>query len=215
MRWSRGVFLLAAFGVTTWLLVARGGERVLACQNPIDPTALSGEYDSRETAGFFEQRLVVVPREHEDRELVRSVLGAAATAKRIEVDLSAQRLYAFEGDQKVFEFPISSGKPWWPTPTGTFRIWIKLRYAKMEGGSKSLGTYYYLPNVPYIMYFSNERVPQWKGYGLHGAYWHNNFGVPMSHGCVNLRPDDAGRLFHWVENFDIPVVIYGKTPGAG
>lgn len=125
--------------------------------------------------------------------------AAAAENKWIEVDLSKQRLYAHEGDRIVYELPISSGK-WAPTPTGTFRIWTKLRYAKMSGGSRALNTYYYLPNVPYIMYF-------YKGYGLHGTYWHNNFGTPMSHGCVNLSIPDAEKLFHWAG----PVLPPGKN----
>jgi lipoprotein-anchoring transpeptidase ErfK/SrfK len=120
----------------------------------------------------------------------QKVLAAtAAENKWIEIDLSDQRLYAHEGDQIVYEFLTSTGK-WAPTPTGTFRIWIKLRYGKMSGGSRALNTYYYLPNVPYIMYF-------YKGYGIHGAYWHNNFGTPMSHGCVNLAIPDAEKLFYW------------------
>ncbi|HUS52358.1 MAG TPA: L,D-transpeptidase [Candidatus Bathyarchaeia archaeon] len=109
--------------------------------------------------------------------------------KWIEIDLSDQRIYAHEGERIVYEFLTSTGK-WAPTPTGTFRIWTKLRYAKMSGGSRAMGTYYYLPNVPYIMYF-------YKGYGIHGAYWHNNFGTPMSHGCVNLAIPDAEKLFYW------------------
>jgi lipoprotein-anchoring transpeptidase ErfK/SrfK len=94
---------------------------------------------------------------------------------------------------------VSAGK-WAPTPTGDFRIWIKLRYTLMHGGSKELHTYYYLPNVPYTQYF-------YKGFGLHGAYWHNNFGQPMSHGCVNLSIPDAEKLFYWTS----PVLPEGKN----
>lgn len=107
----------------------------------------------------------------------------------IEIDLSDQRVYGWEGSNQVFNFLVSTGK-WGATPTGTYKVWIKLASTKMSGGSKALGTYYYLPNVPCVMYF-------YKGYGLHGTYWHNNFGTPMSHGCVNLRTDDACALFNW------------------
>ena len=62
----------------------------------------------------------------------------------------------------------------------------------MTGGSKALGTYYNLPNVPYVMYY-------YQGYGIHGAYWHNNFGHPMSHGCVNMKPEEAGIVFNWAD----------------
>lgn len=62
------------------------------------------------------------------------------------------------------------------------------------------GPGYYLPDVPYVMYF-------YRGYGLHGTYWHNNFGVPMSHGCVNLRTEDAAWLFDWA-SVGTPVTVY-------
>lgn len=119
--------------------------------------------------------------------------------KWIEIDLSEQKLYAHEGDRIIYEFLVSTGK-WAPTPTGEFRIWTKLRYTTMKGGDKSIGTYYYLPNVPYTMFF-------YKGYGIHGTYWHNNFGQPMSHGCVNLSISDAEKLFWWAK----PVLPEGKS----
>ena len=214
MKHWRVLLFVGVFILTTWLVVGARRPQELSCQNRLYPTALSGEYDPSERLAFFEDRRIPVPPPSEDGELAGAVLGTTDAAKRIEIDLARQRIYAFEGDRKVYDFVISSGKPWWPTPTGEFRIWIKLRSSKMEGGSKDLGTYYYLPNVPYIMYFFNDQVPKWRGYGIHGAYWHNNFGNTMSHGCVNLRPDDAGLLFHWTESLETPVVIYGKEPAS-
>lgn len=111
--------------------------------------------------------------------------------KWIEINLSEQRLYMKEGTNTVASFLVSTGK-WAPTPTGEWRIWTKLRYTRMSGGSQALGTYYNLPNVPYTMYY-------YQGYGIHGAYWHNNFGQRMSHGCVNMRPEEAGIVFNWAE----------------
>jgi lipoprotein-anchoring transpeptidase ErfK/SrfK len=104
----------------------------------------------------------------------------------IDVDLSSQTTYAMQGDQVVNSFTVSTGL--WPnlTVTGVYRIYVKYRTADMYGAD------YYLSGVPYVMYF-------YKGYGLHGTYWHNNFGQPMSHGCVNLRPVDAGWLFDFAE----------------
>jgi lipoprotein-anchoring transpeptidase ErfK/SrfK len=102
----------------------------------------------------------------------------------IDVDLSNQRVYAYEGDVMLNSFLVSTGTWLTPTVTGQYRIYVKYRSATMSGDD------YYLPNVPYVMYF-------YKGYGLHGTYWHNNFGTPMSHGCVNLRTDDAGWLFNF------------------
>ncbi len=127
------------------------------------------------------------------------VLGLNNEEKWIEVDLSKQRLYAHQGDKIVYDFPISSGLPWTPTVTGEFRIWAKVFAQRMKGGSVENGTYYNLPNVPFVQYF-------YKAYGLHGAYWHNDFGKPRSHGCVNLRPVDAQALYYWTN----PVMPEGK-----
>lgn len=129
----------------------------------------------------------------------------------MKVDLNNQRLYAFTGEEKVFDFIISSGKPWWPTPTGTFYPWIKLRFSRMQGGITAFGTYYDLPNVPYVIYFGNQQIPNWRGFGLHGTYWHSNFGHPMSHGCVNLTVSDMEKLYNWME-LSTPIIISGQTP---
>ena len=120
-----------------------------------------------------------------------SVLGENTEPgeKHIYVDLAKQKLYAYQGDNRVFEAFISSGR-WGKTPTGNFHIYQKLRATRMSGGS---GTdYYNLPNVPHTMFYYND-------FGLHGAYWHNNFGHTMSHGCVNMRPVDAKTLFEWAD----------------
>lgn len=133
-----------------------------------------------------------------------SVLGVSNDERWIQVDLSEQKLTAWEGNQVFLQTPISTGLPWWPTPTGEFRIWIKLKYTKMEGGS---GRYYYnLPNVPYVMFFEGSGIPAWKGYGLHGTYWHNDFGTQRSHGCVNLPTPIAEKLFYWTT----PIVPDGR-----
>lgn len=123
------------------------------------------------------------------------VLGVANEERWIEVDLSDQMLYAWEGNQLFVSTPVSTGLPWTPTPTGEFRIWIKLRATKMEGGQGAY--YYYLPNVPYTMFFENAEVPGYRGYGLHGTYWHNDFGTPHSHGCVNLPTNIAEMVYYW------------------
>jgi lipoprotein-anchoring transpeptidase ErfK/SrfK len=102
----------------------------------------------------------------------------------VDVDLSEQRVTAYEGSSAVNEFIVSTGTSAHPTVTGQFRIYVKLRSTAMAGPG------YYLPGVPFTMYF-------YKGYSLHGTYWHSNFGVPMSHGCVNMFTPDAEWLFNW------------------
>ena len=100
----------------------------------------------------------------------------------IEVNLTQQMLHAYAGDTLVRSFVVSTGLWQTPTITGTFKIYLKLVSTTMSGPG------YYLTNVPYTMYFSGD-------YGIHGTYWHSNFGTPMSHGCVNMYTPDAGWLY--------------------
>ena len=148
----------------------------------------SGELENDQNAVFLNKSVAF--KDRQARHLA-NILGTVAPGgeKWIETDLSEQRLYMREGDKIVGSFLVSTGK-WAPTPVGEGRIWTKLRYARMTGGSKALGTFYDLPNVPYTMYY-------YSGYGIHGAYWHNNFGNTMSHGCTNMKPEEAGIVFNW------------------
>jgi len=113
----------------------------------------------------------------------------------IDVNLSQQMVYAYAGDTVMNSFVVSTGTWMTPTVTGKYKIWIKLRYSDMSGPD------YYLPNVPYVMYF-------YKGYGLHGTYWHNSFGTPMSHGCVNLSIPDAEWLYNFASEGTVVNVHY-------
>lgn len=117
-------------------------------------------------------------------------------AKRwVQVDLSQQTLTAWEGNEMFLQTDISSGLAQFPTPVGRFRIWY------MNPSQTMSGIGYSLDNVKHNMYFYQE-------YAMHGAYWHNNFGSPMSHGCVNMREEHAEQLYHfaslgmevWVHN---------------
>jgi lipoprotein-anchoring transpeptidase ErfK/SrfK len=189
---------------------------------------LSGKKEDTTEGVFLGQKIVAPTEQPNTPELaisnMKSVLGASTgDPKHIYVDLTHQKLYAYEGANLKFSFLISSGK-WHATPTGDFRTWVWLRYTRMSGGDASKGTYYNLPNVPYTMFFSNNEVPKNDGYSLHGAYWHNNFGHVMSHGCVNMKPSEAAQIFYWtnpsVINVAYPtatnpgtlITIYGTAP---
>lgn len=190
-------------------------------------TNISGDFDPTETLAYVNGQSLAVPANEPNDQTIASVLAETTPKqKRIEVDLTNQRLYAIENDKTIYDFPISSGKISTPTPTGEFKPWIKLRYKTMKGGSKIKGDYYYLPNVPYVMFFYNKATPKWEGYAIHGAYWHFNFGKPISHGCVNLRIPDAKVLYYWTDppvavnkslsitnpNTATTIKIYGETP---
>jgi lipoprotein-anchoring transpeptidase ErfK/SrfK len=108
-------------------------------------------------------------------------------ARRIEVNLSTQRTYLFENDAVVQSWAISSGLPGSSTQPGNFRIGWK---TPMQDMGCFPGAPYCTENVPWVAYFNGDQA-------FHGAYWHNNFGRPMSHGCVNLPVSAAKFLYDW------------------
>jgi lipoprotein-anchoring transpeptidase ErfK/SrfK len=112
--------------------------------------------------------------------------SVTSNVRWIDVDLTNQRITAYEGQTPVRTTLVSTGLPRTPTPVGRYHVYIKLRADTMSGPG------YYLTNVPYVMYF-------YRGYGIHGTYWHNNFGHPMSHGCVNLPTTEAEWFFNWAD----------------
>ncbi len=120
--------------------------------------------------------------------------------KWIDVNISTQTFTAYEGTRAVRSALVSTGVASHPTPLGRFATYVKLKSQTMYGGSKAAGDYYYLPDVPNVMYF-------YRDYALHGTYWHKNFGRPMSHGCVNLTLADAAWLFDWAP-LGTPVVTH-------
>jgi len=190
------LLLPAAFLGAVFVLLSSGGQNFLAdngyCGCGLPSPEADGEFDPLAGQAIFNNKPVLAMEELESSEgplaQAGSILGVTGDERWVEIDLSEQRLYAREGDRIVYNFLISTGKPWTPTPKGEFRIWTKLKYSKMSGGRGA--SYYYLPNVPFIQYF-------YGSYGLHGTYWHSNFGQTMSHGCVNLATPDAEVLFYW------------------
>lgn len=146
--------------------------------------------------GFFQGHKVIPPKVDLKVDLNKNVpespalsVPTASGAKHIYVDLSTQTLYAYQGETQFMTTLISSGK-WGRTPVGNFNIWEKLPVTRMTGGEGADA--YDLPNVQWVMYFYND-------FGLHGAYWHDNFGHPMSHGCVNMRLIDAKKIYDWAD----------------
>jgi len=132
---------------------------------------------------YIGQRLII-PGGSKPASVSPSSPAAPTTGKWIEVNVRTQTLTAWEGNRRVLHTSVSTGLPRTPTVLGTFRIYLKLRSQRMVGPG------YNLPGVPWVMYF-------YAGYALHGTYWHNNFGHPMSHGCVNMRTSDAKWLYNW------------------
>lgn len=180
--------------------------------------------DNNEKAIFNNQEITVPKIDLAQKPPKTKILGESDVTgeKHIYVDLTTQTVSAYQGETLFMQAPVSTGK-WFPTPTGEFTIWETVRSTKMSGGEGA--DYYYLPNVPFVMFFSNDKVAAGRGFSLHGAYWHNNFGHPMSHGCVNMRQVDAEKLYYWVnptpksnttlatdEDPGTKITIYGQAP---
>lgn len=116
-----------------------------------------------------------------EQENLYKILGDT-TGNWIEVNLTTQTLCFHEMSGNTPCFLVSTGLPLTPTVTGNFHVWTKITVQTMSGPG------YYLPGVHWVMYF-------YQGYSTHEAYWHNNFGHPMSHGCVNMRLADAKYIY--------------------
>ncbi len=106
----------------------------------------------------------------------------ASDQKWVEIDLSEQTLTAYKGFSPIKSFVISSGTRYTPTVVGEFFVYVMYKSSTMSGPG------YYLTNVPNTLYF-------FEGYSIHGTYWHNNFGTPMSHGCVNMSIEDSAWIY--------------------
>ncbi|MCS6909948.1 MAG: L,D-transpeptidase [Anaerolineales bacterium] len=122
----------------------------------------------------------------------------------IAVDTYEQSLGVYRGGNLIFATLASSGSRWFPTRPGTFKVWAKFTYGRMTGVYRDdRSDYYFLEDVPWILYYDGDRA-------LHGAYWHDNFGVRTSHGCVNLSPRDARWLFNFANIGDTVVVFSSR-----
>ena len=139
-----------------------------------------------------------------------SPLSPGVSNKRIIVGVNAQRLVAYEGNRIVYETRVSTGRSWFggdgtaqdfSTPVGDHRVYSKWIADHMKGAD------FDLPGVGWVTYFTES------GAGIHATYWHNDFGHPRSHGCVNVTPEAAKWIFRWTT----PEVPYypGLARGRG
>ena len=117
-----------------------------------------------------------------------------SSTKRIVIDLTKELLYAYDGDTLFMQQPISTGLELTPTVLGTSMVYRKIPDSYMQGPIPDVSDQYYdLPGVPWDLYFTRD------GGAIHGAYWHDHFGEPWSHGCVNLSPEQAKILYAWAD----------------
>lgn len=117
----------------------------------------------------------------------------------VDVNLTLQTLTAYVGIEPVYQTLISSGRPPYYTVTGQFRVYYRLEEQTMDG--RQLGFDYVTPGVPHVQYFYGD-------FAIHGATWHNDFGTPVSHGCVNVTPEDAKWLYTWMSYGTLVSVHY-------
>lgn len=185
-------FLITAIAAFICTSIFTAQPTQATCANSKSCKSDLSEKIENNTPGTFAGKTVYPPKiEPQSPQTDLAVLGisTASGEKHIFVDLSKQTLTAYQGTSQILKTFVATGK-WNKTPTGNFHIWEKLVATRMAGGEGADA--YDLPNVPYVMYFYSD-------FGLHGAYWHDNFGHTMSHGCVNMRQVDAKTLYEWAE----------------
>jgi hypothetical protein len=129
--------------------------------------------------------------------------------KSIIVNLDAQMVTAFEGEKMVFSERCSSGAPGTETPKGNFRTYHKGPSVHMTNQGDAMENIYNLPGVPWCSFFTG------LGHAFHGTYWHNDYGRPRSHGCVNLPSESAKFLYRWSMPEVPPDADYIHLPGQG
>ena len=222
IRYVVGVFAVSVLVSLASLILFK---QTPVCANSISCTESLKLKVENDAVGVFNGEKVTPPKiDLSQKEPETAVLGNETVSgeKHIYIDLATQTLRAYQGDTLFLQAPVSTGK-WSRTPVGEYNIWEKLRATRMTGGHGS--DFYDLPNVPYTMFFSGPNAGAGAGFSLHGTYWHNNFGHPMSHGCVNMRTVDAKKLYDWVgptangnitladsNNPGTKITIYGKAP---
>jgi hypothetical protein len=212
--YSRFLLFLLPVALVFAFFVARTSitRTTVALQPDVHSQGFAGfeaSFDPNDKVAIFEGREISAPSKVitslPDKNDGKKVLGEESGGEKwIEVNLTEQKLIAHEGDQVFLESLVATGARGYSTPVGEYRVWLKVQSQKMSGGTGR--DYYYLPNVPYIMFFENSQVPGHLGYSLHGAYWHNDFGHVRSHGCVNLPIPVAEKLYYWTQ----PTVPDGK-----
>lgn len=163
----------------------------------VEPTAQSGDGETWEEPAYtevttYEAQPVASDPNWRNTHWAQGPGQIQGTWKEIVVSISDQYMWAYEGGELVTSSLVSTGTAEVPatvTPIGYHSIIAKYDKQTMEGTIS--GQYYRVADVPYVMYFDD------LGNALHGTYWHNNFGTPMSHGCVNLPMDVAAFIFDW------------------
>ena len=142
-------------------------------------------------------------------------LSPGVAGKRIEINLEKQTFQCFEGSRKVLDVLCSTGvylrtekgKRIYGTPSGDWSITRKRASRHMAGDDLAAEDFYDLPGVPWVSYF------HWWGVSIHGTYWHNDYGKPHSHGCINLPPETAKWVFRW--SLPLPALDRKLVEGSG
>ncbi len=180
--------------ITTHIPYIKAGEEAQISINLRAPSE-PGIYKSKWAPVYIKEdsEMVIIGDELSTEIIVDGILEQE---KFIAIDLSEQKLYAYDEGELKHTYIVSTGKAITPTPTGQYKI-------ELKKPSQTMGRDDSLPNVQWVMYFKLNSI---AGYAIHGAYWHNNFGTPVSHGCVNVRTTQAEVLYEMYD-YDDPVYI--------
>ena len=144
-----------------------------------------------------------------DEELTPLSAQVANADKLLHVDLATQMVTAFEGETIVRSVRCASGQQGTDTPRGEFSTYHKGPSIHMTNQGDAVSNIYNLPGVPWVSFFTG------MGHAFHGTYWHNDYGRPRSHGCVNLPSEDAKWIYRWAHPVVPPGEDYLHLPGQG
>lgn len=209
---------LDAAALPTWAYPHRIGLALVARTEPNRKAPVARKLKPRELVTVLEQRDGFVrlqssaaTEEWLDARDIKQVVrvprptGVTADERWLDIDLDKQILVTYQGDQPVFATLVSTGKPKWETPSGVYRIVDKRERARMQAEGPT--EQWNVAAVPWTMTFR-------KNFALHGTYWHDGFGRQRSHGCVNLAPADAHRIFQFIVAPPPPVKAKAKAKGS-
>ncbi len=190
----------AYYGTTYWV--------TSVSVNRYEKTIWYEIYDSHLDRSFYVQStdMRLVPND----ELTPLSPDMPDVLKRIYVDTAIQAVTLFENDKPVRVARCSSGGAGTKTPLGQFQTFHKGPTIHMTNdGEAGAGQGYDLPGVPWVSFFTST------GVSFHGTYWHNDYGRPRSHGCINLAPADAKFIYRWTHPVVPPDTQYLYKPGEG
>lgn len=190
LLWGLGLATVAFFSLLFIIVNSTSPKNFAGCvpketRNFFDPTLTAAIWQNQNIAPLqgLKNKLP------EDKQ---KVLGIESQDKIIEINLAKKTLTAHQGDNQILETPVNIGK-YFDTPVGEYSVLQKHLSVDLSGGSRLNQTYFYLPNVPYALYFNSQ-------FAILGSYWSKSFNGTSGFGCLEVPLEAAETLFYWADS---------------